>query len=219
MFYDSIVQIDFRRDLMDINEIITINKRKFEVVDHMADKPGKKRKTSFWVGAFSIMLFVVVFILGFIAIRLLFPPMCIAVSIWMFVGLVGGYIAYLFVHELLRGLILLFSRKVKYSDLSFGVVIREGSAYCISKVPVRISHMRVVLLLPFILVSLPLLAYSIAVGDVIILIAAALSLTVNATDLWFLGRLRATSGKHFLLEEKATQGTQEPTGYILKQIK
>jgi hypothetical protein len=204
---------------MEINEIITFNERKFEVALNLAAKTDKKRRPTFWVGLFSILLFVVVVILGFIAIRLMFPPMCIAVSIWSFVGLVGGYIAYLFVHELLRGFLLVLSPNVKCSDITFGVVVREGSAYCISKVPVRISHMRVVLLLPFILVSLPLLAYSIAVGDVIILIAAALSLTVNATDLWFLGRLRKTSGKHFLLEDKASQGTQEPTGHILKPIK
>ena len=204
---------------METNEIITFNERKFEVALNLLAKQGKKRKTSFWVGLFSILLFVVVFILGFIAIRLLFPPMCIPITIWTFVGLVGGYIAYLFVHELLRGFILVLARNVKCKDISFGVVIREGSAYCISKVPVRISHMRVVLLAPFILVSLPLLIYSIAVGDVIFLIAAALSLTINAADLWFLGRLRKTSGKLFLLEDKSSQGTQEPTGHILKQIK
>lgn len=204
---------------MEINEIITFKNRKFEVVKNLGAKTDKKRKTSFWVGLFSILLFVVVFILGFIAIRLLFPPMCIPVTIWTFVGLVGGYIAYTLVHELLRGFLLVLSRNVKCKDISFGVVLREGSAYCISKVPVRISHMRFVLLVPFILVSLPLLAYSIAVGDVIFLIAAALSLTINATDLWFFGRLRKTSGKLFLLEDKASQGTQEPAGYILKQVK
>ena len=203
---------------MDLNEIITIKERKFQVTGSLADKAGKKRKTSFWVAAFSIMLFIIVLVLGFIAIRLMFPPMCIPITIWTFVALVGGYIAYLFVHELLRGLVLIFSPNIKLQDLSFGVIVRAGAVYCISKVPVKIAHMRVVLLLPFILISLPLLAYSIAVGDMIFLIAAALSLTFSAGDLWFAGKLRKHKGNYFLLEDKASQDSEAPSGYVLKEV-
>lgn len=203
---------------MELNEIITVKERKFQVIDSLADEHGKKRKTSFWIGAFTITLFVVVFVIGFFAIRLLFPPMCVPITIWSFVALVGGYIAYIFVLELLRGLALLFSRDIKLRDISLGVIVRSGSVYCISKVPVKIANMRVALLLPLFLVSLPLLAYSIAVGNVIILIGAALSLTISGSDLWFFGRLRKHKGSDFLLEDKASQDNETPSGYVLKEV-
>jgi hypothetical protein len=202
---------------MEIGEIVTINEKKFQVTHSLADKTDKKRKTSFWVAAFAIILFVAVLVTGFVVIRSIFPPMCIPITIWSFVILVGGYVAYLFVHELLRGLLFIFSRSISIKDLSFGVIVRAGAVYCISKVPVKIAHMRVVLLLPFIIVSLPLLAYSIIVGDVIFLIGAALSLTIVASDLWLLGTLRKHKGAHFLLEDKAAQDSEVPSGYILKE--
>lgn len=203
---------------MELNEIITIKARKFSIIEKTASEPENKRKPSFWVGLFSILLFVAVFVVGFIAIRALHYPSCITVTIWTFVALVGGYAAYLIVHELLRGLMLLFSRNIGLKDLSFGFRFKSGTAFCISKFPVSVRHLRFVLLVPFFLVSLPLFVYSLVIGDVIFLIAAALSFTVSAADFWYLAKLSGKTKDFFVLEEKPVPGAEEPHGYFVKEI-
>ena len=200
------------------NEIISIKERKFTVIEKTTGEPKDKRKPSFWLGVFSILLFVAVFVVGFIAIRALHYPSCISVTIWTFVALVGGYAAYLIVHELLRGLLLLFSRNIRLRDLSFGFRLKSGTAFCISKFPVGVPHLRFVLLVPFFLVSLPLLVYSLIIGDIIFLIGAALSFTISAADLWYLAKLRGKTKDFFVLELPPATGGQEPGGYFVKEI-
>ena len=119
------------------------------VTDELGKDKQKNKRPLFWSNVIAIALFILVTVLGFFAIRWIHPPMCFPVTVWSFVILIIGYAAYLFVHELLRGLIFWAFGGIAIKDLSFGVIIKQGTVFCISKVPISLRRVRVSLLFRF----------------------------------------------------------------------
>lgn len=202
----------------EINEQIEFGGSKFEVVGDIGLEDSKKRKSSFFAGALSLILFVLVAAAGYFAIRLIHPPMCFPLNIWTFVILIGSYALYLFVHELIRGLVYMLLGGVSLKDLLFGVSLKQGSVYCISKAPVRIRRVRVSLLIPFITIFIPLAVLGVYYANIVLVMGAALAITLSATDFVFMHRIRKHSGGLYLLQNISNGEGDDLGGYILKEL-
>ncbi len=201
----------------ELSQEIEFDNRKFQVIDDLSQNDEeKKRKSSLIANVIAVLLFAAVIALGFFAIRWIHPPRCFPITIWTFVILIGGYIAYTFVHEFIRAFIYILPGGAKLKDLSMGVVLSQGMVYCISKTPIRLRRVRVSLLLPFFIVFLPIYALGLYFGDITYVFAGALALTVSVTDFYLMHELRKHKGSLFLLEEKPVK--EGPAGYILKEI-
>lgn len=202
----------------EINEQVEFGGSKYEVVGDISLEDDKKRKSSFLAGTLSLILLVVVAAGGYFAIRLIHPPMCFPLNIWTFVILIGNYALYLFVHELIRGLVYMLPGGVSLKNLLFGASLKQGNVYCISKAPVRIRRVRVSLLIPFIIVFLPLVVLGIYYANIVLVIGAALAMTLSATDFVFMHRLRKHSGSLYFLQDRPDSDGDDLGGYILKEL-
>lgn len=202
----------------EINEHVEFSGSKFEVVGDIGLEDSKKRKSSFLAGALSLILFVLVAAAGYFAIRLIHPPMCFPLNIWTFVILIGSYAAYLFVHELIRGLVYMLPGGVPLKDLLFGASLKQGNVYCISKVPIRIRRVRLSLLIPFIIVFLPLVVLGVYYANIVLVMGAALAMTLSTTDFVFLHRIRKHSSGLYLLQDIPNSDGDDLGGYILKEL-
>ena len=201
----------------EISQVVEFDDRKFEVIDDIGKKQSEKKKASLWSAVLAIALFIATVVLGFFGIRWVHPPMCFAITIWSFVILIAGYAVYIFVHELLRGLIFLAFGGVGKRNISFGVILKQGTVYCLSKVPVRLRRVRVSLLVPFFITFVPLFVIGILLGDIVYIMGSALALAVSAADFYYLWILRKQKGSSFLLEDKPDKIREEFAGYILKE--
>lgn len=202
----------------EINQQVEFNGSKYEVVGDIKLDDDKKRKSSFLANALSLIFFAVVAAGGYFAIRLIHPPMCFPVTIWTFVILIGSYAAYLFVHELIRGFVYMLPGGVALNDLLFGASLKQGSVYCISKVPIRLRRVRTALLIPFIVVFLPLAVLGIYFADIVLVMGAALAVTLITGDFYFLHRIRKHSGSLYLLQERPDSVGDDLEGVILKEL-
>lgn len=202
----------------EINEQIEFKGSKFEVVGDIALEDDKKRKSSFIAGVLYLILFVGVAAGGYFAIRLIHPPMCYPLTIWTFVILIVSYAAYLFVHELILGLVYILPGGVSLKDLLFGVSLKQGNVYCISKAPIRLRRVRVSLLIPFIIVFLPLAVLGVYFGNIVLVMGAALAITLSSTDFVFMHRIRKHSGSLYLLQDRPDSDGDDLGGYILKEL-
>ena len=201
----------------EISQNVEFGGRNFEVTDELGKDKQKNKRPLFWSNVIAIALFILVTVLGFFAIRWIHPPMCFPVTVWSFVILIIGYAAYLFVHELLRGLIFWAFGGIAIKDLSFGVIIKQGTVFCISKVPISLRRVRVSLLFPFFVVFVPLFVYGLVAGDIIYVLGSSLAVAVSASDFFYLWLLRKYKGSLFLLEERPDKAREELVGYILKE--
>lgn len=202
----------------DRNEKVEFAGSKYEVVGDIGLEDSKKKKSSFFAGALSLILFVIVAAGGYFAIRLIHPPMCFPLNIWTFVILIVSYAAYLFAHELIRGLVYILPGGVLLKNLLFGVSLKQGNVYCISKAPIRIRRARLSLLIPFIIVFLPLVVLGVYYANIVLVIGAALAMTLSAADFVFLHRLRRHSGSLYLLQDRPDTDGDDLKGYILKEL-
>lgn len=201
----------------EINEQVELNGTKYQVVGDIGLDDDKKGKSSFLAGALSLILFAVVAAAGYFAIRLIHPPMCFPVTIWTFVILIGSYAAYLFAHELIRGFIYLLPGGVAFKDLQFGASLKQGNVYCISKAPIRLRRVRTSLLIPFIIVFLPLAILGVYLASIVLVMGAALAITLSAGDFYFLHRIRKHSGSLYLFQDRPGSEGEDLAGVILKE--
>ena len=201
----------------EISQNVEFGGRNFEVADELGKDKQKNKKPLFWSNVIAIVLFILVTVLGFFAIRWIHPPMCFPVTVWSFVILIVGYAVYLFVHELLRGLVFWAFKGIAIKDLSLGVRIKQGTVFCISKVPISLRRVRVSLLFPFFVVFVPLFIYGLLAGDIVYVLGSSLAVAVSASDFFYLWLLRKYKGSLFLLEERPDKAREELVGYILKE--
>ena len=201
-----------------INDMVELNGSKYEVVGDIKLDNDKKRKSSFMVGALSLILFALVAAGGYFAIRLVHPPMCFSITFWTFVILIAGYAAYLFVHEIIRGFVYLLPGGVAAKDLLFRASFKQGSVYCISKAPISLRRVRTSLIVPFIVVFLPLVVLGVYFANIVLVMGAALAITLITGDFYFLHRIRKHSGSLYLLQDAPSSVGDELEGVILKEL-
>jgi len=180
--------------------------KQYEIVEDLVVKQKDKRKFLILVNIISIVVMLIVAAAGIAAILLLHEKGAAQFNFVAFLLLMLSFIAYIFVHEFLHGLAFRIAGKVPWKHISYGVVVKSGMAYCISEVPVPLSASRISLLAPFVLVCVPVIAFSIIFGNIALLIAGAFYTSGSAGDFWYLWILRKKPKDLYMIEEKPTGG-------------
>jgi hypothetical protein len=135
-------------------------------------------------------------------------------SLIVFAIYIVGYFLFIIVHELLHGVSFRIFGKVSKEDIVFGVILKSGLAYCVSKIPVTVYASRLSLMMPVYVICLPLYILSIILGDVWMGIYAILLFSGSVGDIYYLWKLRKKDKDYYMYETMPTKSRYE-IGYLL----
>jgi hypothetical protein len=118
------------------------------------------------------------------------------------------------VHELLHGIsFVLFSGR-SWKTIRFGLILKNGLAYCISTVPVRIRRARLSLMMPLYVVAIPLYVVAYWTSDFGLALFTVFLSAGSVGDLYYLWTLRKVSPTYYMMEAMPSKEGYE-IGYLL----
>lgn len=135
-------------------------------------------------------------------------------SLIVFTIYIAGFFLFILVHELLHGITFRFFGKISKEDIVFGVKLKSGVAYCVSKLPVSVYASRLSLMMPVYVICLPLYILSIILGNVWMGIYAILLFSGSVGDIYYLWKLRKEDKAYYMYETMPTESGYE-IGYLL----
>ena len=190
---------------------------KYELVEDLTVKQKDKLKVLVWMNILMFVGLVAIVVAGVFFIRLINHSAALGFGLVSLLLILASFAAYIFIHEFIHGLVFRLVGRIAWKDISYGAAIKSGMAYCISDVPVNLRASRISLIAPFIIVCVPLIVCSIAIGSLPMLLAGALFTTGSAGDFWYLWILRKKPADMFMLEEKPKDKEYTLGCYVLKQ--
>ena len=190
---------------------------KYELVEDLTVKQKDKLKVLVWMNIIMFAGLIAIVVAGVFIIRLINRSAALEFGLVSLLLILASFAVYIFVHEFIHGLVFRLAGGVAWKDISYGAAIKSGMAYCISNVPVNLRASRISLIAPFIVVCVPIIVCSIAIGSLPMLIAGALFTTGSAGDFWYLWILRKKPADMFMLEEKPKNNEYTLGCYVLKQ--
>ena len=145
---------------------------------------------------------------------LLFPNKEFALNVWELLLYALSFIVFIVVHELLHGITFALFSGNGFKSITFGLVLRSGMAYCISKVPVKVPRARWSLMMPVYVVCVPLFVYGVWQSSLPLAILAILFASGSVGDFYYMWKLRGTDRSLYMYEEMPTKSGYE-IGYLL----
>ena len=127
-----------------------------------------------------------------------------------------SFLAFVIVHEVLHGLSFVVFSGQSWKTIRFGLVLKNGLAYCISLVPVTIRRARWSLMMPLYVICIPLYLYGIFTSSFALAILAILFASGSVGDIYYLWQLRTANPTYYMMEEEPTKHGYE-IGYYLYQ--
>lgn len=199
--------------MREIGNIYKFNDIEYELVEDNIVKESKKKSFMIWLNIAGLIMtaFLVV-------IHLILFPIEINIEIdnvllvWFLAIL--AFLVYIVIHELLHGFAFLVFGKIGKGNLKFGMVLKSGAAYCISKIPVKVNASRISLMMPVYVVCIPLYIVSILIDSSWLGIYALFLFSGSIGDLYYMFKLRKTSKDLYMYEEMPTKTGYE-MGYLL----
>ena len=136
-------------------------------------------------------------------------------------------------HELIHGVFAVLVGKRKFSDLKFGVKLKDGFFYCYCKEPVTLLAYRLMLIMPLIITGLIPYVITLFFGGLIVPAAFSMLIAGAANDLaMFFGLIKEKDGKrldhpdapacYLLYKEEEWDGqelTEEEEKKVIKDAK
>lgn len=117
-------------------------------------------------------------------------------------------------HELLHGAgFVLFSGR-PWKTVRFGLILKNGLAYCISTVPVTVRRARISLMLPIYAVCLPLYVVAYVTSDFGLALLGVFLAAGSVGDVYYLWTLRDVPSHRYMMEAMPTKDGYE-IGYLL----
>ncbi len=190
---------------------------KYELVEDLTVKHKDKLKVLVWMNIIMFAGLVAIVVAGVFITHLIDPSAVFEFGLVSLLLILTSFAVYIFVHEFIHGLVFRLAGGVAWKDISYGASIKSGMAYCISDLPVNLRTSRISLIAPFIIVCVPIIVYSIAIGSLPMLIAGALFTTGSTGDFWYLWILRKRSADMFMLEEKPKNNEYTLGCYVLEK--
>lgn len=135
-------------------------------------------------------------------------------SLFVLAIYIAGYFVFVVVHELLHGIAFRFFGKISKEDIVFGVKLKSGVAYCVSKIPVSVYASRLSLMMPVYVICLPLYVLSFILGDVWLGMYAILLFSGSVGDIYYMWKLRKEDKDYYMYETMPTESGYE-IGYLL----
>jgi len=202
----------------EIGDIVEFSNGRYQVVEDNI-VPDKKRNNVLLLlnGLAIVLMFVtgslMVVLNGFIHDEFSYDLELFTLLAYM-IGLLVVFFGYVVIHELLHGWAFRLFNGNKKNQLKFGVILKNGMAYCISTVPVNVKAARLSLMMPVYVVCLPLMILSVVLGNLGLVILSAALISGSAGDFYYMWKLRKTSEEYYMFEEMPTKEGYE-IGYIL----
>ena len=125
-----------------------------------------------------------------------------------------GFLLFAVIHELLHGGAFMLFGKVPKKDIAFGVVLKSGVAYCISKIPVTVRASRLSLMMPIYVICIPLYILAIIYNNFGLGIYAIILFSGSVGDIYYMWKLRNTDKNLYMFENMPNKSGYE-IGYLL----
>jgi len=129
-----------------------------------------------------------------------------------------SFLLYVIVHELLHGIAFVLFSGRSWKTMKFGLILKNGLAYCISVAPVTVKRARLSLMMPLYVVCIPIYLYSILTGSFALAILAVLFASGSAGDIYYLWILRKTNSDLYMMEELPTKQGYAVGYYLYERI-
>lgn len=192
--------------------------KKYEIAeDHIVKKKDKRR----FLVLINVISFVILFVVTAVGIALIgyfHGEIILNFNLFRLLFFIISFIAFIFAHELIHGLAFRIAGKIPWKNITYGVVLKSGMAYCISEVPVKLRASRISLLAPLVIICIPVIVYSIAAGNLGFLIMGAFFASGSAGDLWYIWVLRRKHKELYMIEEKPENGEYKLGCYLVRPI-
>lgn len=116
-----------------------------------------------------------------------------------------SFLVFLVVHELLHGIAFVLGSNHPWSTMKFGIILRNGLAYCISTVPITIRRAKWSLVMPLLVVCIPLYVFAVLQGYFALAILAVLFASGSVGDIYYLWELRSFDNHQYMMETLPTK--------------
>lgn len=151
-------------------------------------EPQKKTISILWANVLALALFVVLAVVGFVAMHFIFGS-----QIKHFTGFTMLYLCLIFfvgivVHELIHGLTWMAVTRQSFSHLSFGLM--AGAVYCHIDVPMKKRHYVVGALMPLILVGIIPAVAGLCAGSLLWMMSGVALIAGAAGDIMIVNAIR-----------------------------
>lgn len=194
-----------------------VNKR-YEIVEDHVVKPNNKRRFLVMINAISFIVLFAVIAAGILLIEYFHGEILFEFNLIGLLFFIVAFVVFILAHELVHGLAFRVAGKVSWKNITYGVVVKSGMAYCITEVPVKLRASRISLLAPLVVICLPIIIYAIAAGNVGLLIMGAFFVSGSSGDLWYIWILRRKSKNLYMIEEKPKNGEYKLGCYLVRPI-
>ena len=196
-----------------VGDIFTFNEVNYELLENNIIPRKKKTKfliymnLSAWlVIATGLIISMLVFKSGSFEFSL---KSLLILSVYLI-----GFLLFAVIHELLHGGAFMLFGKVPKKDIAFGVVLKSGVAYCISKIPVTVRASRLSLMMPIYVICIPLYILAIIYNNFGLGIYAIILFSGSVGDIYYMWKLRNTDKNLYMFENMPNKSGYE-IGYLL----
>jgi len=196
-----------------VGDKFLFNEVEYELLENNIVSRKKKKKfliymnLSAWlVITIGVIINLIIFRTGSIEITLK--------SVFILGAYLIGFIVFAVIHELLHGGAFMLFGKVPKKDIAFGVVLKSGVAYCISKIPVSVKASRLSLMMPVYVICTPLYIIAIIFNNFGLGLYAVILFSGSVGDFYYMWKLRSTD-KNLYMFENMPNKTGYEIGYLL----
>jgi hypothetical protein len=196
-----------------VGDIYTFNEVNYELLEN--NIVPRKKKTKFLIYMNLSAWLVITF--GLIVNLLIFKSGSFEISFKSLLVLslyLIGFLVFAVVHELLHGGAFMLFGKVPKKDVAFGVVLKSGVAYCISKIPVTVRASRLSLMMPVYIICIPLYIIAIIYNNFGLAFYTVILFSGSVGDIYYMWKLRKTDKNLYMFENMPTKTGYE-IGYLL----
>jgi hypothetical protein len=196
-----------------VGDIVTFKDENYELLENNIISRKKKTKFLIYMNLSAWLVIIIGVIINFV----IFRSGSFELSFKSFVILVLyliGFIVFAVIHELLHGGAFMLFGKVQKKDIAFGVVLKSGVAYCISKIPVTVKASRLSLMMPIYVICIPLYVIAIIINNFGLGLYTIILFSGSVGDIYYMWKLRKTDKNLYMFENMPNKSGYE-IGYLL----
>lgn len=196
-----------------IGDIFAFNETNYELLEN--NIIPRKKKTKFLI--YMNLSAWLVIIIGLLVNLIIFRSGSFELTFMSFVILgiyLIGFIVFAVIHELLHGGAFMLFGRVSKKDIAFGVVLKSGVAYCISKIPVSVKASRLSLMMPIYVICIPLYVIAIILNNFGLGLYTIILFSGSVGDIYYMWKLRKTDKNLYMFENMPNKSGYE-IGYLL----
>lgn len=133
---------------------------------------------------------------------------------WLIALLFISFLPYVVIHEFLHAISFVLFSKQPWSTIEYGLILKNGVAYCLSSVPVTVRRARLSLMMPVYVVCIPVFVFGFYYDYYPLILFGIFLISGSVGDFYYLWKLKSYKGSLYMYEKPPTKQGYE-IGFLL----